>query len=459
MLSRFRTAKEQKESLDQLKAGKLDIIIGTHRLLQKDISFKDLGLLIVDEEQRFGVKDKERLKQYRASVDILTLTATPIPRTLHLSMLGIRDLSIIDTPPVDRQAIKTVVARDTDDLVRDAIIRELERGGQVFYVHNRVHSIGIVAERLRRLVPQARISIAHGQMEEKELEKVMLGFMHGQSDLLLTTTIIESGLDIPRANTMLVDRADTFGLSQLYQLRGRIGRSNVKSYAWLLIPGEGSITQEARERLKILQDISELGAGFRIATHDLELRGAGDMLGPRQSGTVADIGFELYTQMLEEAIANLKGEELEDRCEPEINLAIPAFLPDSYVPDTNQRLVLYKRLVQAESAEEVTELLHEMKDRYGKPPHVVQTLAQIMEQRIILKQLKINKVDYDGRSLALTFHPQTPVNPERLISLIRTMPGQYQFTPDHRLLCALPPSPDSARIIESLARTLEQLLY
>lgn len=459
MLSRFRTAKEQKESLELLKAGKLDIIIGTHRLLQKDIIFKDLGLLIVDEEQRFGVKDKERLKQYRASVDILTLTATPIPRTLHLSMLGIRDLSIIDTPPVDRQAIKTVVARDTDDLVRDAITRELERGGQVFYVHNRVHSIGIVAERLRRLVPQARISIAHGQMEEKELEKVMLGFMHGQSDLLLTTTIIESGLDIPRANTMLVDRADTFGLSQLYQLRGRIGRSNVKSYAWLLIPGEGSITQEARERLKILQDISELGAGFRIATHDLELRGAGDMLGPRQSGTVADIGFELYTQMLEEAISNLKGEELEDRCEPEINLAIPAFLPDSYVPDTNQRLVLYKRLVQAESAEEVTELLHEMQDRYGKPPHVVQTLARIMEQRIILKRLKIIKVDYDGKGLALTFHPQTPVNPECLITLIRTMPDQYQFTPDHRLLCALPPSPDSGRIIESLSRTLTHLIH
>lgn len=457
MLSRFRTAKEQKESLERLKEGKLDMIIGTHRLLQKDVSFKDLGLLIVDEEQRFGVKDKERIKQYRASVDILTLTATPIPRTLHLSMLGIRDLSIIDTPPVDRQAIKTVVARDSDELIRDAVTRELERGGQVFYVHNRVQSIGIVAERLRRLVPQARIAVAHGQMEEKELEKVMLGFMHGQTDLLLTTTIIESGLDIPRANTMLVDRADTFGLSQLYQLRGRIGRSSVKSYAYLLIPGEGSITGDARERLKIIQDISELGAGFRIATHDLELRGAGDMLGPRQSGTVADIGFELYTQMLEEAIANLKGEDFEDRCEPEINLAIPAFIPETYIPDTNQRLVLYKRLVQAESAAEVADLVSEMQDRYGATPLAVQTLAGVMELRITLKQLKVQKIEKDGKRLCLTFHPRTAVNPERLITLIRSAPAVYQFTPDHRLLVAVPVNADSTVLLATAAATLHLL--
>lgn len=459
MLSRFRTTKEQKESLEQLENGKLDIIIGTHRLLQKDVAFKDLGLLIVDEEQRFGVKDKERLKQYRASVDIMTLTATPIPRTLHLSMLGIRDLSIIDTPPVDRQAIKTVVARDTDDLLRDAITRELERGGQVFFVHNRVQSIGIVAERLRRLVPQARIAVAHGQMEEKELEKIMLGFMHGQTDLLLTTTIIESGLDIPRANTMLVDRADTFGLSQLYQLRGRIGRSNVKSYAYLLIPGEGSITQEARERLKIIQDISELGAGFRIATHDLELRGAGDMLGPRQSGTVADIGFELYTQILEEAIANLKGEQLEERCEPEINLALSAFIPESYVPDTNQRLVLYKRLVQSESAGEVDEIIAEMSDRYGRPPLAAQTLARTMLLRIALKKLKIQKVESDGRQLCLSFLPSTPVNPDCLINLIRTAPATYQFTPDHRLLVTLPPQAGAGEQLELVHETLALLTY
>ncbi len=457
MLSRFRTAKEQKDSLERLKGGKLDIVIGTHRLLQKDVAFKDLGLLIVDEEQRFGVKDKERLKQYRANVDIMSLTATPIPRTLHLSMLGIRDLSIIDTPPVDRHAIKTVVARDTDDLIRNAIMMELERDGQVFYVHNRVQSIGVVAERLRNLVPQARIAIAHGQMEERALEKVMLDFMHGATNLLLTTTIIESGLDIPRANTMLVDRADTFGLSQLYQLRGRIGRSTVRSFAYLLIPGESSITQDARERLKIIQDISELGAGFRIATHDLELRGAGDMLGPRQSGTVADIGFELYTQMLEEAIANLKGEDLEERCEPEINLAITAFIPETYIPDTNQRLVLYKRLVQAESSDDVAEVVDEMHDRYGDPPQAVQTLASIMELRIGLKRLKVLKIESDGKRLNFSFHPATPVRPEALIKLINTEPGTYLFTPDHRLLVVLPTNATSAEVLDTATATLKLL--
>ena len=459
MLSRFRTAKEQKESLELLEQGKLDIIIGTHRLLQKDVVFKDLGLLIVDEEQRFGVKDKERLKQYRASVDILTLTATPIPRTLHLSMLGIRDLSIIDTPPVDRQAIKTIAAKDNDDLIRDAITRELERGGQVFYVHNRVQSIGLVADRLRRLVPQARISVAHGQMEEKTLEKVMLGFMHGESDLLLTTTIIESGLDIPRANTMLVDRADTFGLAQLYQLRGRIGRSTVKSFAYLLIPGETGITQDARERLKIIQDISELGAGFRIATHDLELRGAGDMLGPRQSGTVADIGFDLYTQMLEDAIANMRGEACEERWEPEINLSITAYIPEAYIPNTNQRLVLYRRLVQATSVDDVREVVQEMHDRYGRLPAAAQTLAAVMELRTGLKQVKATKIESDGKRLSMAFHPTTPVRPETLIQLITTDPATYAFTPDHRLLVRLPEAARDNDILTAAASTIELLLH
>lgn len=455
MLSRFRTAAEQKLILERVKKGEIDIIIGTHRLLQKDVAFKDLGLLIVDEEQRFGVKDKDRLKQYRASVDIMTLTATPIPRTLHMSMMGIRDLSIIDTPPVDRQAIRTVVARDTDELVREAILRELQRDGQVFFVHNRVQSIGLVAERLRRLVPEARIAVAHGQMEEKELEKVMLGFMHGQTNLLLCTTIIESGLDIPRANTMIVDRADTYGLSQLYQLRGRIGRSTVRGEAYLLIPGQSAISQDARERLKIIQEITELGAGFRIATHDLELRGAGDLLGPRQSGAVADIGFEYYNQLLEEAIAQLKGEALEERCEPEINLAIPAFIPESYVPDTNQRLVLYKRLVQAESDDEVAETLREMHDRYGRHPQPIITLGQIMQLRISLKRLKINKIESDGKRLSFCFHPATPVNPELVIDLIRQEPQHYQFTPDHRLLVTLPVNAATA---ETLATAQEALL-
>ena len=457
VLSRFRTAAEQKSILERVARGETDIVVGTHRLLQKDVAFKDLGLLIVDEEQRFGVKDKDRLKQLRASVDIMTLTATPIPRTLHMSMMGIRDLSIIDTPPVDRQAIRTVVARDSDELVQEAIRREFQRDGQVFFVHNRVQSIALVAERLRRLAPEARIAVAHGQMEEKALEKVMLSFMHGDTNLLLCTTIIESGLDIPRANTMLVDRADTYGLSQLYQLRGRIGRSSVRGEAWLLIPGQGGITQEARERLKIIQEINELGAGFRIATHDLELRGAGDLLGPRQSGAVADIGFEYYNQLLEEAIAGLKGELPEDRCEPEINLSIPAFIPENYVPDTNQRLVLYKRLVQAESDDDVDETLSEMHDRFGRQPTQVGTLAEVMRLRIRLKALKVQKLDCDGKRLSFSFMPATPVSPERLIDLIRTEPATYQFTPDHRLLVTLPPNASTGTLLAAARQTVNLL--
>ncbi len=457
MLSRFRTATEQKAILERVKKGEIDIIIGTHRLLQKDVAFKDLGLLIVDEEQRFGVKDKDRLKKYRASVDIMTLTATPIPRTLHMSMMGIRDLSIIDTPPVDRQAIRTVVARDRDELIQEAVRRELQRDGQVFFVHNRVQSIGLVAERLRRLVPEARIAVAHGQMEEKELEKVMLGFMHGQTNLLLCTTIIESGLDIPRANTMIVDRADTYGLSQLYQLRGRIGRSAVRGEAYLLIPGAGAITQDARERLKIIQEITELGAGFRIATHDLELRGAGDLLGPRQSGAVADIGFEYYNQLLEEAIAQLKGEALEERCEPEINLAVAAYIPESYVPDTNQRLMLYKRLVQAEADDDVDGTMAEMADRYGHLPPTAVTLGDVMRLRIRLKERKIQKLDNDGKRLILTFHPATPVQPERLIELIRREPAVYQFTPDHKLLVTLPLNATNADLLTVANDTAHRL--
>ncbi len=286
MLSRFRSPKEQKEILERVKKGDVDIIIGTHRLLQADVHFKDLGLLIIDEEQRFGVTHKEKLKKFRSVVDIMTLTATPIPRTLYMSLMGIRDLSIIDTPPVDRLAIKTFVARFNDEIIREGVLRELQRGGQIFFVHNRVQSIGAMAEHLHRIVPEAKIAVAHGQMDEKELEKVMLAFMHGEFNLLICTTIIESGLDIPNANTLIVNRADTFGLAQLYQLRGRVGRARLRAYAYFLIPGEGAISSDARERLKILQDITELGAGFRIATHDLEIRGAGDLLGAKQSATL-----------------------------------------------------------------------------------------------------------------------------------------------------------------------------
>ena len=392
-------------------------------------------MLIVDEEQRFGVKDKERLKSFRAVVDIMTLTATPIPRTLYMSMMGIRDLSIIDTPPVDRLAIKTFVSRFSEDLIREAVMRELRRGGQVFFVHNRVQTIAKRAELLAALLPEAKIAIGHGQMGEHELEKVMLGFMHGETNLLICTTIIESGLDIPNANTLIVDRADTFGLSQLYQLRGRVGRSTQRGYAYLLIPGESSISSDARERLKILQDISELGAGFRIATHDMEIRGAGDMLGNRQSGTVTEIGFELYNQMLEETICRMRGEEMVERVEPEINLKVPAFIPEAYIKDPNQRLVVYKKLTQAENEEDVLDVQNEISDRFGKYPLATAYLFEIMKLRIMLKRLLARQIDYDGKQVIISFHPATPASPDTIIAMMRSEPKRYQFSPDYRLTC------------------------
>ncbi|HIJ94286.1 MAG TPA: transcription-repair coupling factor [Desulfuromonadales bacterium] len=457
VLSRFRTAKEQKETLERLKKGNVDIIIGTHRLLQKDVAFKDLGLLIIDEEQRFGVKDKERLKSFRAVVDVMTLTATPIPRTLYMSMMGIRDLSIIDTPPVDRLAVKTFVSRFSEELIREAVLRELRRGGQIFFVHNRVQTIAKRAELLAQLVPEARIAVGHGQMGEHELEKVMLGFMHGETNLLLCTTIIESGLDIPNANTLIVDHADKFGLSQLYQLRGRVGRSSQRGYAYLLIPGEGAISSDARERLKVLQDISELGAGFRIATHDMEIRGAGDMLGNRQSGTVTEIGFELYNQMLEETIARMRGEESTERVEPEINLKVPAFIPEAYVKEAGQRLVIYKKLTQAESEEEVLDVQNEVLDRFGKYPMATSYLFEIMKLRILLKKLVVRQIDFDGKAVIISFHPRTPAQPDTIIGMMRGEPKKYQFTPDFKLVCTLKDTSFEG-IIEMAKGVLQRLL-
>jgi transcription-repair coupling factor (superfamily II helicase) len=433
MLSRFRTPQQQKVILDGVKKGEVDIVIGTHRLLQKDVVFKDLGLLIVDEEQRFGVAHKERLKQFRAVVDILTLTATPIPRTLYMSLMGIRDLSIIDTPPVDRLAIKTFVSRSSDELIREAVLRELRRGGQVFFVHNRVQTIGAMAEELRRIVPEARIVVGHGQMAEKELERVMLAFMHGEANLLLCTTIIESGLDIPSANTLIVNRADTFGLSQLYQLRGRVGRSKQRAYAYLLIPGEGSISSDARERLKVIQDLTELGAGFRIATHDLEIRGAGDLLGARQSGDIVAVGYELYAELLDEAVRTLKGEAMPERVEPEIKLKIPAFIPEGYVKDPNQRLLIYKKLTQPRDAAEIDDIRAELIDRFGALPMAAIYLLEVMRIRVLLKELLVKEIELAGNDLVLSFHERTPVSPDAITALLRKDKGKYRFTPEFRL--------------------------
>jgi transcription-repair coupling factor (superfamily II helicase) len=432
MLSRFRTPAEQKRILARTAAGQVDILIGTHRLLQRDLRFKDLGLIVVDEEQRFGVTHKERLKKMRAEVDVLTLTATPIPRTLHLSLAGLRELSIIDTPPVDRQAIRTYVTRFDNDLIRDAILRELRRGGQVYFVHNRVQSIDAMANFLKQLVPQAKIGVGHGQMPEKALEKVMLDFIEGQTNLLVCTTIIENGIDISTANTMIVNRADCFGLAQLYQLRGRVGRSHQRAYAYLMIPGEGLLTRDARERLKVLQEQSELGAGFRIARHDLELRGAGDLLGARQAGQVAAIGFEMYTELLEETIRELQGQSREDRIDPEIRLGLSAFLPENYVADPNQRLVLYRKLASAHDDAEIYQIEDELRDRYGKLPAAAELLLDVMTLRVLMKQLRVELAEFDGHNLVFTFPADTKVAPEHILALLEDS-KKYRFSPDYRL--------------------------
>src|ERR1700723_1203662 len=394
MISRFRSPKEQKAILERVEAGKVDILIGTHRLLSKDLHFHNLGLLVVDEEQRFGVRHKERLKQMRREIDVLAMSATPIPRTLHMSLVGLRDMSVIETPPKDRMAIQTVVARFDEKLIRSALELELERGGQIYFVHNRVETIYEIAAKIQELVPQARVTVGHGQMGETELERVMLAFMHGEYDVLVATTIIENGLDIPLANTILISRADRHGLSELYQLRGRVGRSNRRAYAYLLIPPEQELTEIARRRLAALKEFSDLGAGFKIAALDLELRGAGNMLGGEQSGHIEAIGFEMYTSMLEEAVRKIKGEEDKPaHAGTSINLGISVRIDSSYIPEENQRLRMYKRIAGAETMAELAEVRDELQDRYGTPPESLLNLLAAGDIRLRCDQLGISQLD------------------------------------------------------------------
>ncbi|HPM42095.1 MAG TPA: helicase-related protein, partial [bacterium] len=353
MLSRFKSPGERKAVADGIASGSVDIVVGTHKLLQKSIRFRDLGLLVVDEEHRFGVRHKERIKQMKATVDVITLTATPIPRTLNLSLSGIRDISIINTPPADRLSIATYVTPFDEGLVRQAIIREMARGGQVFFVHNRVETIRSMHDRLARLVPEARIVVGHGQMAEHDLEKVMIDFLERRADVLLCTTIIESGLDIPNANTIIIHRADMMGLAQLYQLRGRVGRSSLRAHAYLLTPEDGEVSPIARKRLTVLKRFTELGSGFQIAMHDLEFRGAGNILGAAQSGHIAAVGYELYARLLERAVRKLSGKKVEEEIDPELSLKVAAYLPEQYVPDPGTRIDLYRRLANRESTEEI----------------------------------------------------------------------------------------------------------
>jgi transcription-repair coupling factor (superfamily II helicase) len=430
MISRFRSPKEQKSILERVEAGKVDILIGTHRLLSKDLLFQNLGLLVVDEEQRFGVRHKERLKQMRREIDVLAMSATPIPRTLHMSLVGLRDMSVIETPPKDRMAIQTVVARFDEKLIRSALELELERGGQVYFVHNRVETIYEISSKLRELVPQARIAVGHGQMSEGELERVMLAFMHGEYDVLVATTIIENGLDIPLANTILISRADRHGLSELYQLRGRVGRSNRRAYAYLLIPPEQELTEIARRRLAALKEFSDLGAGFKIAALDLELRGAGNMLGGEQSGHIEAVGFEMYTSMLEHAVNELKGEEHPARATTQLNLGISLRIDESYIEEENQRLRIYKKIAGAEDEGMLGEVRAELEDRYGELPVSVHHLLEAASLRLQCERTGVAQVDRKRDQIHIRFTGQANIDPGRLMKLVaQNAKKGAQFTP------------------------------
>jgi transcription-repair coupling factor (superfamily II helicase) len=431
MISRFRSPKQQKEILQRVEAGKVDILIGTHRLLSKDVKFSDLGLLIVDEEQRFGVRHKERLKQMRKEVDVLTMSATPIPRTLHMSMVGLRDMSVIETPPKDRIAIQTIVASWDEKLIRSALEQEMERGGQVYFVHNRVDTIWEIAAKLQTLVPAARIIVGHGQMSEGQLEKVMLGFMRHEADILVATTIIENGLDIPLCNTILINRAERLGLSELYQLRGRVGRSNRRAYAYLLIPSDIELTPIARRRLAALKEFSDLGAGFKIAALDLELRGAGNLLGGEQSGHIEAVGFDLYTQMLEQAVREMKG-EADPQPQAQLNLGLNIRISAEYVPEENQRLRMYKRIAGVETDRQLADVEAELRDRYGEPPVPVQRLLRYAALRLQALLGGVTAIERKRDLVSVKFRADAPVDPGRLAEFVSSHRGA-QFLPDGTL--------------------------
>ncbi len=423
MLSRFRNPKEQAEIVARLATGKIDVTVGTHRLLSKDVQFRDLGLLIIDEEQQFGVAHKERLKQLKKRVDTLTMTATPIPRTLHMSLAGIRDMSLIETPPRDRLAIQTLVVPFSRQVVESALRQELDRGGQAYFVHNKVESIYSVASMVQKICPQAQIVVGHGQMQEKELEATMLKFVQHQADILISTTIIENGLDIPAVNTIVVNRADRFGLAQLYQLRGRVGRSNRRAYAYLLIPPDKALTGVARQRLAALKEFSDLGSGFKIAALDLELRGAGNLLGAEQHGHINAIGFDLYCQMLERTIDEMQGAEVLPEIQTSINLKISVRIPPEYIPDESQRLSTYKRISSLKADREIDELRDELEDRYGPVPIEVESLMGYTRLRLLSEKVLVQSIERERDGIAIRFHEKTPVDPQRIVEIVSSYSG------------------------------------
>jgi transcription-repair coupling factor (superfamily II helicase) len=457
MFSRLRSAKEIKAALEDLAVGKIDIAIGTHRVLSKDIEFRDLGLLVVDEEQRFGVAHKERLKQMRKNVHVLAMSATPIPRTLHMSLLGIRDMSVIETPPKDRLAIHTVVSHFGQELVKTAIEQELSRGGQVYFVHNRIDSIFMRAAWIQELIPNVRIGVGHGQMGEKELEKALLGFMRHEYDVFVCTTIVENGLDIPLANTIVIENSERYGLSELYQLRGRVGRSNRRAYAYLLVPEDTELSEIARKRLAALREFSDLGAGFKIAALDLELRGAGNLLGGEQHGHIAAVGFDTYVRLLEETVQDLKGEERPIEVHSSLNLGLDIRIPPDYIADEQQRLRAYKRIADARDAEQAAQIRSELADRYGPAPEAVETLIDFGLLKAQAQNLGVEVIDRRGGALNVKFHPESKIEPQRLMSLVASVPGA-QFTPAGVLRLPLPAKAETAPVLlEFLRGALEGL--
>jgi transcription-repair coupling factor (superfamily II helicase) len=438
LLSRFRGAAGSAAAVEGLAAGTVDIVIGTHKLLQGTVKFKQLGLVIVDEEHRFGVKDKERLKRLRAEVDMLTLTATPIPRTLNMTLGGLRDLSIIATPPADRLAVKTFVGEWNDRQIREAVLREIRRGGQIYFVHNRVENIEAVADNLRKLLPEASVRVGHGQMSERELELVMLDFYHREFNVLVCTTIIESGIDIPTANTIVINRADRLGLAQLHQLRGRVGRSHHQAYAYLLAPPRNALTPDAVKRLEAIESLEELGSGFTLATHDLEIRGAGELLGEGQSGQIVSVGFTLYNELLGRAVAALRAghePDLEDPFThgPEIEVGLAALIPEDYMPDVHMRLVHYKRIANCGSSTELDGLKIELIDRFGLLPPPLKTLFSITALKLLAGQLGLAKIRASGEGGSITFAERSHVDPARLLKLIESDAARYRLDGPYKL--------------------------
>ncbi len=456
-LSRFRSLSRQRKIIEDLKTSRIDIVIGTHRLIQKDVAFKELGLLILDEEQRFGVKHKEKLKKMKSTVDVLALTATPIPRTLHMSLMGIRDISVIATPPEHRKSIITYISEFDDAVISEAIQKELNRKGQIFFVHNNIHSIWSMAKHLKALVPDVRFDVAHGRLDEEALENVMLRFMNKEIDLLVCTTIIESGLDIPSANTILINRADKFGLSQIYQLRGRVGRFDEQAYAYLFIPDESILSKNAQKRLKVLMEHSDLGSGFQIAMSDLKIRGGGTILGASQSGHIAAVGYDMFLKLMENSMAELKGEAVQDSLEPEINVSMPALIPESYIPDIDQRLSAYRRLVKITELNEIADFKVELQDRFGKLPVEASNLLLKIMLRVLAIKAGIKRLDLIGQQLSLHFSGMHQRNPAGIFKMLDSEKHRFKFTREQVLKANLEKA-NATRLLSQVKNILKEIM-